>query len=344
MSLMSYIWDKKRLLLLYVLLMAFVSSVYYLNIPNEVVFNEILYINTVCFVLLAAYLIAGYSIKNSFYKRLKAVIRTSQDNLLNALPKPVSFEQRMYTELLQKLYEQQNDKLEKLYAEKKENLEFIDSWVHEIKTPIAAGRLVIENSADKPIEEVLSSIGEEIGKIEAQVEQVLYNARADEFAKDYLIGEVSLDEVVKAVVKKHAKTFINKKISIDIQNADLEVITDKKWLFYILDQILANSLKYTQAGGKIAITGETLDKEKQLVIEDNGIGIKQEEIARIFERGFTGQTGRQDYKATGMGLYLARRLARKLGHDISAESAYGKFTKIKIHFPKLIDYFNVTKS
>jgi signal transduction histidine kinase len=194
------------------------------------------------------------------------------------------------------------------------------------------------------MEEVLPSLGEEINKIEAQVEQVLYNARADEFAKDYLIGEVSLDEIVKGVVKKHAKTFINKKISVDIQNTDFEVITDRKWVFYIVDQIIANSLKYTEVGGKINISGIMLQKEKQLIIEDNGIGIRQEDIARIFEKGFTGQTGRQDYKATGMGLYLARRLARKLGHDITAESEYGRYTKVKIHFPKLIDYFNVTKS
>ncbi|MDF2520181.1 MAG: two-component sensor histidine kinase [Clostridia bacterium] len=339
----SYIWDKKRFLLLYVLLMVFVSSVYYLNIKKGYAINEIIYINTVCLILLIVYLTAGYALKNSFYKKLEAVINTSEDNLLHALPKARSFEQRMYTELLQKLYEEQNAKLTKLYEEKKENLEFITSWVHEIKTPIAAGRLIIESSGEKPMEEVLASVGEELDKIESQVEQVLYNARADEFAMDYLIREVSLEEVAKGVVKKHAKTFINKKISVDIKKADLEVISDKKWVFYIMDQLIANSLKYTGAGGKITITGAANDKEKQLIIEDNGIGIKEEDIGRVFDRGFTGQTGRQDYKATGMGLCLARRLARKLGHDISVQSVYGEFTKVTIHFPKLIDYYNVTK-
>ncbi|MDF2890560.1 MAG: two-component sensor histidine kinase [Clostridia bacterium] len=343
MSLISYIWDKKRLLLLYVMLMAFVSSVYYLNIPRDFVLNELFYINIVCFIMLIAYLIAGYCLKNSFYKKLYAAVKTSHDNLLNALPKGKSFEQKVYAELLQKLYEQQNSRLEELYEEKKENLEYITSWVHEIKTPIAASRLVIENGAEKPIEQVLESIKEELDKIEAQVEQVLYNSRADEFAKDYMISEVILEEIVKAVVKKHANTFINKKIKIDIENVDLEVISDRKWLFYIMDQLVVNSLKYTQAEGKITIRGMIKEKEKQLIIEDNGIGIRKEDIARVFDRGFTGHTGRQDYKATGMGLYLSRKLARKLGHDISIESIHGEYTKVTIHFPKLIDYFNVTK-
>jgi signal transduction histidine kinase len=323
--------------------MVFISSVYYLNMPRSFVLNELIYINTVCFIMLVVYLIAGYCLKNSFYKKLNAAVKTSQDNLLNALPKGKSFEQRVYAELLQKLYEQQNTRLEKLYEEKKDNLEYITSWVHEIKTPIAASYLIIENGVGKPVDDVLASLKEELGKIEVQVEQVLYNSRADEFAKDYMISEVGLEEVVNGVVKKHANTFISKKISVDIHCADIEIISDRKWLFYIIDQILANSLKYTKAEGRITIRGIIKDNEKQLVIEDNGIGIRQEDINRVFNRGFTGETGRQNQKATGMGLYLARKLARKLGHDISVQSACNEYTRVTIHFPRLIDYFNVTK-
>jgi signal transduction histidine kinase len=342
MNIRSYIWDKKRFLLLYGLLMLFVSSVYYFNIPADTVWNEILYINTVSFVLLLTYILAGYSLKARYYKKLKAILRTSQDNLLNALPKAYSFEQRVYRELLQKLYQQQNEKMEKLYREKKENLEFITSWVHEIKTPISVSRLVIENSRDKPAEEVLGSLGEELDKIEAQVEQVLYNSRADEFAKDYMISEVPLEEVARAVVKKHAATFIHKKISVEISDMGLEVISDRKWVFYILDQIIINSLKYTAPGGRIHIASREIQKEKQLIIEDNGIGILPEDVGRVFERGFTGHNGRTEQKSTGMGLYLARRLARKLGHEISVESEVGAFTRVTLHFPKLKDYYRFT--
>lgn len=344
MNIISYIWDKKRFLLLYALLMSFISSVYYLNIPTEAAINEILYINTVCFVMLLAYILAGYSLKFKYYRRLKTIIQTSEDNLLNALPPSHSFEQKVYTDLLHKLYEQQNSRLETLFADKKQNLEFITSWVHEIKTPIAVSRLVIENSGGKPAEEVLHSLAEELDKIEALVEQVLYNSRADEFAKDYMIGEVALNELARSAVKKHAKSFINKRISVDIQCDAVEVISDRKWLFYIIDQIINNALKYTDCGGAIRIRAEMGDREKQLVIEDNGIGIRPEDIERVFDRGFTGQIGRQDYKATGMGLYLARRLARKLGHDISVQSQYGEYTRVIIHFPKLVDYYNVTKT
>ncbi len=339
MNIRSYIWDKKRFLLLYVLLLLFVSSVYYFNIPADTVWNELFYINAVSFILLLAYILAGYSLKARYYKRLKNIVQTSQDNLLNALPKAYSFEQRVYRELLQKLYEQQNQRLEKLYQEKKENLEFITSWVHEIKTPISVSRLVIENSRNKPVEEVLDSLVEELDKIESQVEQVLYNSRADEFAKDYMISEVPLEEVAKAVVKKHAATFIHKKISIELSDMKLEVISDRKWVFYIIDQLLSNSLKYTDSGGKIQVKGQETEKEKQLIIEDNGIGILPEDIGRVFERGFTGYNGRREQKATGMGLYLARRLARKLGHEISIESEPGVFTRVTLHFPKLRDYY-----
>lgn len=344
MSVIDYIWDKKRFLLLYTLLMIFVSSVYYLNIPESHAFNEILYINTVSFALLIAYLLFGYFVKNKYYKSLKAAVKASEDNLLNALPNSISFEQKVYTELLKKLYEQQGSKLERLYEDKKENLDYITKWAHEIKTPIAVSRLVMENSGDKAMEDVVASLKEELDKIEAQVEQVLYFARADEFAKDYMISEVSLEEIVKTAVKKHANSFITKKISVDIKNLDISVISDKKWLFYMIDQILSNSLKYTAAGGRITIRGKVEEKEKQLIIADNGIGIAPEDIGRVFDRGFTGQNGRQDYKATGMGLYLARKLARKLGHDISVQSKAGEYTEMTIQFPKLIDYFNVTKT
>jgi signal transduction histidine kinase len=149
--------------------------------------------------------------------------------------------------------------------------------------------------------------------------------------------------LVKEGVKRQAKTFINKRIKIDIGEGNLSVLTDRKWLMFIIDQILSNSLKYTGEGGKISIVYEEDVKEKRLVIEDNGIGIPPEDLDRVFEKGFTGNTGRQHYKSTGMGLYLAKKLCRKLGHDISIESEYGRYTRVVLHFPKHNNYLNVTK-
>ena len=151
-----------------------------------------------------------------------------------------------------------------------------------------------------------------------------------------------LDRLVKEAVKKQAKTFINKKINIEIDNIDLVVTTDKKWLSFILDQVLSNALKYTSPGGRIKIYGSIEDKAQKLIIEDNGIGVKSEDLRRVFDKGFTGYNGRENYKSTGIGLYLSKKLARKLGHDISIESKYGEYTKIIIIFPKLSDYLQVS--
>ncbi|MBZ9607828.1 sensor histidine kinase [Clostridium estertheticum] len=241
-----------------------------------------------------------------------------------------------------KVNEEFNLKTDRLHEGKKENVDFINSWVHEIKTPISACRLVIENSMYKSKEETLSNLEDEIDHIENYVEQALYYSRLDSFSKDYLINEINMHSLIVGVVKKHAKEFIGKKIKIELSDLEFTIDSDKKWLFFILDQILSNSLKYTTSDGLIKISGVLKHNEKQLIIQDNGIGIKSEDINRVFDKGFTGYNGRDDFKATGMGLYLSKNLATKLGHHITIESKHSEFTRVTVHFPKLIEYYRVT--
>jgi signal transduction histidine kinase len=241
------------------------------------------------------------------------------------------------------LNREQNLKIQRLYDQKKDYEEFITSWVHQIKTPISVCRLLIEHNLNTPNKETLYSLEEEIDKIENYIEQALYYSKIDDFSKDYFINEVILDRMVKEAVKKQAKTFINKKIGVEIENIELAVTTDKKWLSFILDQVLSNALKYTSPEGHIKIYGLIQDKVQKLIIEDNGIGIKPEDLERVFDKGFTGYNGRESYKSTGIGLYLSKQLARKLGHNIEIESKYGEYTKVTISFPKLSDYFQVSK-
>jgi signal transduction histidine kinase len=269
------------------------------------------------------------------------IAHSNGGEVLNRLPKPNSNEQDVLHKVMAALNNENISKVEKLYDEKKNYEEFITSWVHEIKTPVAVSRLLIESNSNSSSKEVLDSLEEELDKIENYIEQVLYYSKIDDFSKDYLINETSLDRVVKDIVKKQVKTFINKKISIEIDNTDLEVVTDKKWLSFIFDQILSNSLKYTSSGGNIKIYGKTEDKFKKLIIEDEGIGVKPEDINRVFDKGFTGYNGRESNKSTGMGLYLSKKMARKLGHDITIESKYGEYTKVTIIFPKLLDYLEI---
>ncbi|BAU28753.1 histidine kinase/DNA gyrase B/HSP90-like ATPase [Aneurinibacillus soli] len=233
--------------------------------------------------------------------------------------------------------------MEHIYEEKKETLEFMTSWFHDIKTPISVSRLVIENKTGKDPARVLDSLDEELDKIEHHIERALYYARIDDFSRDYLIHDISLESLVKQAVKNNAKTFISKRIQIKLHDLEYEVMSDKKWLSFILNQILSNALKYTETEGTIEIYGLETREEKMLKIRDTGMGIPVEDVSRVFDKGFTGQNGRKYEKATGMGLYLARKLARKLGHDITVTSEYDSYTEVTLHFPKLNDsYANLT--
>ncbi|ERI89647.1 ATPase/histidine kinase/DNA gyrase B/HSP90 domain protein [Clostridiales bacterium oral taxon 876 str. F0540] len=343
MNFLKYLKDQKFLMFFYVVLMAFISAVIFLDGTSKVSLGNILYINLASIVFFIIYLLGKYLHFNNYYKALKDIIDTREYEIINRIPEPRSYSQKLYHNLLEKIYEEQSLKLQKLYDNKKENEEFITSWVHQIKTPITVSRLLIENNLGKANSDVLLSLEEELDKIDNYVEQALYNSKIDDFSKDYLISEVSVDRVVKDTVKKHAKNFINKKISVEIKDTELIVLTDKKWLSFILDQILSNSLKYTSNSGKISIYGIKQPKLQKLVIEDTGIGITSEDVNRVFDKGFTGYNGRQNYKSTGMGLYLSKKLALKLGHDIIIESEQGKYTRVTIAFPKLLDYLDVSR-
>ncbi|MFD3157783.1 sensor histidine kinase [Haloimpatiens sp. FM7330] len=341
MKLKEYLQDKKFLFLFFFILMGFISTVIYLDNTVKVSIDNILYINFVSFIFFLLYLFGEYFSHNKYYKSMNYLMKNETENIVNTLPSPKTNEQELYHKLISNIYEDQNNKIDNLYKEKKDNLEFITSWVHEIKTPIAVSRLIIENNLANIEDNTLNSLEEEIDKIDNYVEQALYHSKIDSFSKDYFINEINLERIVKDLVKKHAKTFINKKIQIQMEDINLNITSDKKWITFIINQILSNSLKYTDEGGKIKFSTKKNNKEKILIIEDNGVGIRQEDIGRVFHKGFTGYNGRKNSKSTGMGLYLAKKLSRKLGHDISIESSYNEYTKAKIHFPKLTDYFNV---
>ncbi|SMF83947.1 Signal transduction histidine kinase [Paenibacillus uliginis N3/975] len=209
-----------------------------------------------------------------------------------------------------------------------EHYDFIVSWFHEIKTPIAVLRLLQQTDMDA------DSLREEITKIENYVDQALYYAKLDSFNQDYDIQNCDMIRISKEIVKAHSKTFFSKKIRMDIQAETLAVQSDPKWLQFIVNQLLTNSLKYTEHGGEITISAFETPQEKQLLIRDNGIGISQKDLPRIFNRGFTGETGRTYTKSTGMGLYLAQQLSNKLGHYITCTSEASVYTQFIIHFPK----------
>lgn len=323
--------------------MTFLSLVTFLDGSIKVSFSSILYVNFLGSISFLVYLTIDFLYLKKYYDDLNKLTKSSLEEIPGFLTKGNNFHQKFYNSLIKDVYKYQNQKIEKLYLDKIENMDFITSWVHEIKTPIAVSNLIIENSFNKPIEYTLDSIEEELSKIDNYVEQALYYSKIDDFSKDYFVNELNLEMLLKDTIKKNAKNFINKKIKLDMHNLDISILSDKKWLAFILNQVLCNSLKYSREGGTIHIYGETSDKYKQLIIKDNGIGIKSEDLSRVFDKGFTGYNGRIHNKSTGMGLYLSKKMCDKLGHIIKIDSNQNEYTKVSIIFPKLGDYFNITK-
>jgi signal transduction histidine kinase len=341
MRLVDYLSDKKVLILLYLTTSLFTGAVIYMGESTALNNSYGLYVVFVSLFLFSIYLTVDFRMKKRHFSSIKRNSLSEGLDWVNSIPSPMSAEERIYYELLIKLYKDANEKMAEHTAKSIENLEFMTMWVHEIKTPIAASKLIIENSMNNPSEKVLYSIEDEINKIEDFVQMTLFYSRADDFAKDYIIHSTNLNKIVNDCVIREYSSITNKKLSLDMYNLDLKIDTDEKWLGFIIKQILDNAIKYSPVSGEIRIYAEQAETESVLYIEDSGVGIKAEDIDRVFDKSFTGNNGRKFYNSTGIGLYLSQKLARKLGYNISVSSEYGNGTKVLIHFPKWSDYYKM---
>lgn len=338
MSVSEYVQDKRYFLLFYICLMLFISTVMLFSENDQNTLSNVLYINISCLIFVCLYITIGYFHRKWFFKGLVETIDNAEEQFAILFPEAQTNQQKHFLELLKKIHQDNRDQLQHLHDEKKDQQEFILSWIHEVKLPIAASRLLMENSENKITDYLIDKFEDELDKIDNYVEQALYYSRIDSFSTDYFVTEVTVNQIIKNSVKKYSKLFINKEIQFQMDDSTQFVQSDSKWLGFVIDQIIANSLKYTDTDGKIAIQFEEDEKEKRISILDSGIGITSEDLNRVFEKGFTGLTGRHQPKATGIGLYLAKQLARKLGHTLSIQSKEGAYTKVIIHFPKIRNY------
>jgi len=241
---------------------------------------------------------------------------------IDDLPVPKDLQEKDYQQLIETLFRDKVQFAENASREGRDMVDYYTLWAHQIKTPIAAMRLLLQSEESERNKELMM----ELFKIEQYVEMVLQYLRIHSESSDFVIQKYSLDEIVRQAVRKYAKMFIYKKIRLDFSDLDCQVLTDDKWLVFVVEQILSNALKYTNKGS-ISIY---MEENNTLVIEDSGIGIKGEDLPRVFEKGFTGYNGRDDKKSTGIGLYLCKRILSKLSHTIKIESEVGKGTKVKI--------------
>lgn len=216
--------------------------------------------------------------------------------------------------------------------------EYIETWVHEIKTPIASARLILENDEGY----INKSVLEEIEKVEGFIEQVLFYARSSTVERDYIIKKIPLKNSINSVIRKNANILIEKRVKIQLEDIEKKVYCDSKWIEFILQQIISNSVKYMDKDEKY-IKIRCLEKDKNIILKilDNGIGISEKSIEKVFEKGYTGENGRKYNNSTGMGLYLCKKLCLKLGLGISIKSKLGVGTEVTIVFP--INNYNLAK-
>lgn len=314
----AYLKCQIKLILLlaaFVLTFAFVFSLY--DLPVEAVGYAAL-LCTAIGTFYAAACCLRYFRRHRQLTGLQSQITLSIDDL----PVPKDLLEKDYQKLIKTLHEDKVSFAENEGRERRDMVDYYTLWAHQIKTPIAAMMLLMQSEESERNKEL--SI--ELFKIEQYVEMVLQYLRTDSESSDFVIMKHSLDGMVRQAVRKYAKMFIYKKISLDFKDLNREVITDDKWLVFVIEQILSNSLKYTSRG-TISIY---LEGNSTLVVEDTGIGIRPEDLPRVFEKGFTGYNGREDKKSTGIGLYLCKRILTKLSHTIAVESEVGKGTKVKV--------------
>ena len=237
---------------------------------------------------------------------------------------------KIFYEVLEQATKSMKDDISDAIRNSADYKEYIELWVHEIKTPIATCKLLIENNEN----EITESIGEEVTKIDNYIEQVLFYARSNTVEKDYLIKKINLKDSINSVIRRNSTSLIEKKVKIDIKNVDKIVFCDSKWIEFILGQIISNSIKYMDKSNSILkIYSEDIGNDVILKICDNGIGMDEKDVIKAFEKGYTGKNGRRFGKTTGMGLYLCKKMCEKLGLSVNIKSRENEGTEVSILFP-----------
>ena len=312
----AYIKQYIKVLLLFIVF-AFVFCIVFslYNLETEAIYYSIILCAFIGLIYICINFINYYKKHIQLYK-LQNEISISLENL----PSPKTLMEEDYTNLILNLNKEYKTYISKSDIAKSDMIDYYTMWVHQIKTPISAMKLLIQTSES----EISSDLSSELFKIEQYVEMVLSYIRLGSNKNDFVLKEYDLDNIIRQAVRKYAPLFIRKKISLDFQPTNYKVLTDEKWLVFVIEQLLSNAIKYTNKG-KISIYSL---ENKKLVIEDTGIGISKEDIPRIFDKGFTGYNGRTDKKATGLGLYLCKNILDKLSHKISIESEVGVKTKV----------------
>ena len=290
-------------------------------------------------VVVAVIMLLGYGVselvdflrRKRFYNRLLMNLEELDRKYLIAemIGEPDFYEAEILSEALREACKSMGDTVGSYRRETSDFREYIELWVHEVKLPVASLRLMCHNDGS-------TKYLKQIGRIENYIDNVLYYTRSNSAEKDYRIQEVLLKRAFTEVAVRYREELQGNNISLRTENLNVSVMSDGKWLAFMLSQLMANSIKYAASDreSEIFVRAEEMADRTVLYFRDNGIGIPEADLPRIFDKTFTGENGRIGAKSTGMGLYLVRKLCKKLGHEVSADSRQGEYTEIRISFGK----------
>ena len=331
MKIGAYFKDNLYKLLVFIVCYVFNLLIFFaFKVEKQVIISSS-FLYVICFMLV---LLIPYFRKKNFYDNLLANIESLDKSylVLETLSKPEFYEGELLYQALYEVNKSMNENVRLIEEHLQDFKEYIEMWIHEVKIPLSTLVLISNNHK----EQFDKKTKLQLKRLEDYIDQVLYYARSENAEKDYLIKEVDLSKVIKNVGLKNMDEILENKIDYIVENVQYKILTDSKWLEFILGQIVNNSIKYKRNIdiSYIKIFVQEAQEKTTLVIEDNGIGIKESDLKQVFDKSFTGENGRNTNKSTGMGLFIAKNMCKKLGHKIDIESKYNQYTKVYITFAK----------
>lgn len=329
MKLIKYLLDKIPQIIISI--MGFTITIFMLN-AFKVESTLKIAITIIFFIACIFNIGIDYFRKYKFYQSLSNTLDVLDKKylILEMINKPNFYEGEIFYQTLYDINKSMIENVKEYNLSIIDFKEYVEMWIHEVKIPISSLTLLIHNNQEK----IDKRYVEQIRKLDNYIDQILYYVRSENAEKDYIIKEKSLQEIIKNVALKNKDDLLASKVKLDVNVNNIKVLTDAKWLEFILNQIINNSIKYKRETTDSYIKITALEKESKiyLCILDNGIGIPKDNLSRVFDKSFTGLNGRKKAKSTGMGLYIAKKLCKKLGHIITIESKVGEYTKVTIIF------------
>lgn len=339
MKLSKYLKTNYLIIILFIVIIAIIDLMLVSFKTNS---QAVIGVSITAIVGFVLYIIYDFNRRKKFYNKLLNDLDLLDKKYLitEMIDKPDFYEGEIFYDALYEIDKSMAEKIKEYSLSIQDFKEYIEMWIHEVKLPLASLNLIVHNHrelSDKKITEQLKRLDDDI-------EQVLYYVRSENAEKDYLIKETELNKVISNVAMKNKDILLENNINFEVDVGNKKVLTDSKWLEFIVNQIVSNSIKYTRNDVEhlIKITSEENNKCTILKIYDNGIGISKSDIPKVFDKTFTGSNGRKIETSTGMGLYIVKQLCNKLGHKIAIDSKENEYTEVSILFNK-DDYLNVAK-